>query len=146
MKLRLLCLAIALAGFSGGVLSAPARSVTLGIGMYKVDAEVADTEQSRETGLMFRKSLAPNAGMLFVFEESQPYCFWMKNTLIPLSVAFIDDAGVIVNIEDMKPQSEVNHCAAAPVRYALEMNQGWFRAKGVKAGHRFQGLMAGLGR
>lgn len=146
MKLRMLCLAIVLAGFSGWVLAAPARSVTLGIGMYKVDAEVADTEQSRETGLMFRKSLAPNAGMLFVFEEAQPYCFWMKNTLIPLSVAFIDDAGVIVNIEDMKPQSEANHCAASPVRYALEMNQGWFRAKGVKAGHHFQGLTAGLGR
>lgn len=140
MNIRLLCVLVLLAGASLGVSAQGLRTVALGIGMYKVQAEVADTEQSRETGLMHRKALEPNAGMLFVFDEAQPYCFWMKNTLVPLSIAFINDAGEIVNIEDMKPQTEVSHCAAQPVRYALEMNQGWFRSKGVRAGHKFEGL------
>lgn len=139
MKIRLLAV-LFLAGISFGVSAQSLRTVELGIGMYRIQAEVADTEQSRETGLMHRKSLAPNAGMLFVFDEAQAYCFWMKNTLVPLSVAFIDNTGTVVNIEDMKPLSEASHCAARPVVYALEMNQGWFKSKGVKAGHRFVGL------
>lgn len=114
--------------------------VTLQIGMYRVHAEVADTDQTREYGLMFRKSLAPNAGMLFRFSEPQAYCFWMKNTRIPLSIAFLDEDGTIVNIEDMAPQTENSHCAVKPVRFALEMNQGWFAGKGIRPGLRFQGV------
>ena len=83
---------------------------------------------------------SPDAGMLFIFDEPQVHCMWMKNTLIPLSVAFIDDRGAIVNIEDMQPQTEDSHCAAQPVRYALEMNRGWFKARGVKPGSRLGGI------
>ena len=89
---------------------------------------------------MHRKSLAQNAGMLFIFDEQAPHCMWMKNTLIPLSVAFIDDNGAIVNIADMEPHSEASHCATRPVRYALEMNRGWFAARGVKPGSRLGGI------
>ncbi|MDQ7988322.1 MAG: DUF192 domain-containing protein [Candidatus Dactylopiibacterium sp.] len=114
--------------------------VELRAGMYRIDAEVADSAQTREIGLMHRRSMAPHEGMLFVFDTAQAYCFWMKNTLLPLSIAFIDETGQIVNLADMQPQSERNHCAAKPVRYALEMNQGWFAAKGIKAGARIGGL------
>jgi uncharacterized membrane protein (UPF0127 family) len=110
------------------------KTVDLSIGMYRIQAEVASTQQARELGLMNRTSLPQHAGMLFVFEQPQPYCFWMKNTLLPLSIAFIDEAGQIVNLADMQPQTETNHCATKPVRYALEMNQGWFSGKGIKAG------------
>jgi hypothetical protein len=89
---------------------------------------------------MYRKSMPQNAGMLFIFDEAEVHCMWMKNTLIPLSVAFIDDRGAIVNIEDMAPQTEASHCAAQPVRYALEMNRGWFAARGVKPGSRLGGI------
>ena len=89
---------------------------------------------------MYRTSLAPNGGMLFVFEQPGEQCMWMKNTLLPLSVAFIDDDGSIVNIADMQPQTEDPHCAAKPVRYALEMTQGWFAERGIRAGSRLRGL------
>jgi uncharacterized membrane protein (UPF0127 family) len=89
---------------------------------------------------MYRKSLAQNAGMLFIFDEQAPHCMWMKNTLVPLSVAFIDDNGAIVNIADMEPHSEASHCATRPVRYALEMNRGWFAGRGVKPGSRLGGI------
>jgi uncharacterized membrane protein (UPF0127 family) len=81
-----------------------------------------------------------NAGMLFIFDEAGEQCMWMKNTLIPLSVAFIDDAGTIVNIEDMAPQTLDSHCARRPARYALEMNRGWFAARGIKPGSRLRGI------
>lgn len=113
---------------------APLRSVELGMGMYRIQAEVADTPAARAWGLMHRRQLAPHAGMLFVFDIADKHCFWMKNTLLPLSIAFIGDDGKVVNIADMQPGSEDNHCAAKPVRYALEMNQGWFRSKGFGAG------------
>ena len=89
---------------------------------------------------MFRKSLGPNEGMLFVFPEAQVHCMWMKNTFVPLSVAFIDADGTIVSISDMQPQTETSHCAAAPAKFALEMSRGWFAAKGLKAGTRIRGL------
>jgi uncharacterized membrane protein (UPF0127 family) len=89
---------------------------------------------------MFRKSLGPNEGMLFVFPQAEPHCMWMKNTLIPLSVAFIDEKGMIVSISEMRPQTESSHCAAAPAKFALEMNRGWFAAKGLKAGAGIGGL------
>ncbi|CBJ42209.1 putative lipoprotein [Ralstonia solanacearum CFBP2957] len=108
--------------------------VDLTIGMYKVHTEVAATQQARETGLMFRPSMPDTAGMLFVFDESARHCFWMKNTDLPLSIAFIDDNGVITDIAEMKPQTEDNHCPTRPGLYALEMNKGWFTRKGIKVG------------
>ena len=114
--------------------------VQLNAGMHLIRAEVVSDPGSRAQGLMHRKSLAQNAGMLFIFDERAPHCMWMKNTLVPLSVAFIDERGAIVNIADMEPHSEASHCAAQPVRYALEMNRGWFAARGVKPGTRLGGI------
>lgn len=116
------------------------RSTTLRAGMYMIKAEVADNEPEREQGLMFREKMAGNEGMIFDFEAPAGVCMWMKNTLIPLSVAFIDSSGKIVNIEDMQPQTTNSHCAKKPVRYALEMNQGWFRQKNIKPGSMIDGL------
>ena len=114
--------------------------VQLNAGMHLIRAEVVADYATRAQGLMHRKSLAQNAGMLFIFDNEAVHCMWMKNTLIPLSVAFIDDRGTIVNIADMEPHSEVSHCAAQPVRYALEMNRGWFAARGIKPGTRLGGV------
>jgi uncharacterized protein len=108
--------------------------------MHVVRAEVANTFDTRGRGLMFRESLAANQGMLFVFEDASPHCMWMKNTLVPLSVAFIAGDGTIVNIEDMKPKDESTHCAKRPVPYALEMDRGWFASRGIKAGQKIAGL------
>ena len=114
--------------------------IPLTAGMYAIQAEVAASSEARERGLMFRKSMPANAGMLFVFEEKAGHCFWMRNTDLPLSIAFLADDGSIVNIEDMKPQTEDNHCPRAAVRYALEMNKGWFAQKGIKPGAKIGGL------
>ena len=108
--------------------------------MHRIQAEVADNMGARATGLMHRESMARNSGMVFVFEENATHCMWMKNTLIPLSVAFIDESGAIVNIADMQPHSEQSHCASRPARYALEMNQGWFALRGIKPGIKLRGL------
>jgi uncharacterized membrane protein (UPF0127 family) len=115
-------------------------AVDLAVGMHRIHAEVADSMGARMEGLMHRKSMPQGAGMVFVFEENAAHCMWMKNTLIPLSVAFIDEAGEIINIADMQPQTEQTHCAARPARYALEMNKGWFAQRGIKAGAKFRGL------
>ena len=112
----------------------------LAAGIHVIHAEVAQTEETRRTGLMHRESMKPNEGMLFVFEAPDQRCFWMKNTLIPLSIAFIDDDGTIGNIADMAPQSTDTHCSKGAVRYALEMNQGWFAERGITAGTRIHGL------
>jgi uncharacterized protein len=112
----------------------------LNAGVHLIRAEVVSDPGTRAQGLMHRKTLAQNAGMLFIFDEHAVHCMWMKNTLIPLSVAFIDDRGTIVNIADMQPHSEASHCAAQPVKYALEMNRGWFAARGIKPGSRFGGI------
>lgn len=114
-------------------------AITLGAGMYNIRAEVAMSEEQRQTGLMFRKEMAAHEGMLFVFDERGPRCFWMKNTLLPLSIAFLADDGTVVNIADMQPQRLDSHCSSQPVRYALEMNQGWFDKRGIKPGFRFTG-------
>jgi uncharacterized membrane protein (UPF0127 family) len=114
--------------------------VQLQAGVHVIRAEVADSFGTRMQGLMHRRSLAQNAGMLFVFERPEIQCMWMKNTFVPLSVAFIDDQGAIVNIADMRPQTEDSHCASRPVRYALEMNRGWFAARGIKPGFRLKGI------
>ncbi|MGO4302933.1 DUF192 domain-containing protein [Cupriavidus sp. RAF12] len=114
--------------------------VSLTAGMYAIKAEVAASPEARERGLMYRQSMPANTGMLFVFEEKAGHCFWMKNTNLPLSIAFLADDGSIVNIEDMAPQTEDNHCPRAAVRYALEMNKGWFAQKGIKPGAKIGGL------
>jgi len=114
-------------------------AVKLNAGIHNIVAEVARTPYERITGLMFRPSLAANEGMLFVFEQPGQQCFWMKNTLIPLSVAFIGDDGSVVNVDDMKPQTLDSHCSAKPVRFVLEMNEGWFAKRGIKAGSRLRG-------
>jgi len=114
----------------------------LSAGMHLIKAEVAATDPHRQQGLMFREKMAGNDGMVFVFAQPAQQCMWMKNTLLPLSVAFIDDQGKIVNIEDMKPQTLESHCSAKPVRYALEMNLGWFKQKNIKPGMTIEGLPA----
>ena len=130
-----------------GVLSGQAQEapqlnlerVQLTSGMHRIDAQVASSPEQRQTGLMFRKDMPQHEGMIFVFEQPTLQCFWMKNTLIPLSTAFVEDDGRIVNIEDMKPQTLDSHCSAKPVRFVLEMNKGWFVKKGIKAGSKLQG-------
>jgi len=112
----------------------------LSAGMHLIKAEVADNFVTRMQGLMHRTSMGPNEGMLFIFEEPGIQCMWMKNTLIPLSVAYIADDGAIVNVEDMKPQTEDSHCTKKPVRFALEMNLGWFASKGLRPGAKLRGL------
>ncbi|WP_460842151.1 DUF192 domain-containing protein [Noviherbaspirillum agri] len=116
----------------------PIMSLTAGIHVIK--AEVAAREAERQQGLMYREKMGPNEGMLFLFPAPASVCMWMKNTFIPLSVAFIDDSGKIVNIEDMEPQTTDSHCAKKPVRYALEMNRGWFKQKNIKPGSAIEGL------
>jgi uncharacterized protein len=114
--------------------------VQLSAGMHLIRAEVAADFASRAQGLMHRKGLAPNAGMLFIFDAATEHCMWMKNTYIPLSVAFLDAEGTIINIADMQPQSEQTHCAARPALYALEMTKGWFAERGIKAGAKLGGV------
>lgn len=113
--------------------------VQLSAGMHLIDAQVAATPEQRETGLMFRKEMPQQEGMLFVFEMPAQQCFWMKNTVLPLSVAFIADDGTVVNTDEMAPLTLDSHCSAKPVRYVLEMNKGWFAKKGIKAGFRLRG-------
>jgi uncharacterized membrane protein (UPF0127 family) len=114
---------------------------TLSVGMFQIDAQVAQSPEERQIGLMFRAQMPAAEGMLFVFEAPTKQCFWMKNTLLPLTAAFIADDGTIVNLADMKPQTTDTHCSNKPVRYVLEMNQGWFVKKGIKPGTKLKGLM-----
>jgi uncharacterized membrane protein (UPF0127 family) len=108
-------------------------------GMYLIDTQVAATHEQRATGLMYRQQMPMSEGMLFVFDQASEQCFWMKNTLLPLTAAFVDDDGTIVNMADMKPLTTDSHCSAKPVRFVLEMNQGWFNKKGIKPGVRLTG-------
>ena len=114
--------------------------IELTAGFHRIEAEVAAQDRHRQIGLMHRPSMPAQRGMLFVFPQANTHCMWMRNTLIPLSVAFVDDDGRIINIEDMKPHSEDNHCARQPARYALEMNRGWFAQRGIAAGSKLRGL------
>ena len=100
----------------------------------------AATDATRTRGLMYRKELPTNHGMLFVFEQPSVQCFWMRNTVLPLSIAYMLDDGTITNIADMAPMTENSHCSTAPVRYALEMEQGWFAKHGIQAGKKIMGL------
>ena len=130
----------------GAMLSAAAWAensmpiLELTAGFHRIEAEVAANDQNRQVGLMNRKSMPAQHGMLFVFTQENTHCMWMRNTLLPLSVAFLDDEGKIINIEDMQPQTEDNHCARRPARYALEMNLGWFAQRGVKPGTKLNGF------
>lgn len=114
-------------------------AITLQAGMHNIRAQLAATFEQRQTGLMFRREMPAHEGMLFVFDEPSQQCFWMRNTLIPLTIAFLADDGSIVNLADMQPLSEQPHCSAAAVRYALEMNLGWFAKRGIKPGFRLVG-------
>jgi len=128
------CGHVALAGAQG------LPTIDLAAGFYRIEAEVAHTPESRARGLMHRREMAPQRGMLFVFTFAGRHCMWMKNTWLPLSVAFLDADGRIINIEEMQPMTEVNHCAVRPARYALEMNAGWFAQRGLKPGDRIGGI------
>ncbi len=114
----------------------------LQMGMHVVQAEVADDQTKRMQGLMYRKQIVDNDGMVFVFDQPNYHCMWMKNTLVPLSVAFIDEQGNILNVVNMEPLSEVSHCAKGPAKYALEMRQNWFKQKGVGEGFNIKGITA----
>jgi uncharacterized protein len=128
------------AALAQGVAQTDLPRVKLQAGMYQIDTQVAQTDAQRQTGLMFRREMPQHEGMLFVFEQPATQCFWMKNTLLPLTAAFVADDGTIVNLADMKPQTLDAHCSTQPVRFVLEMNQGWFAKKGIKAGSRLSGV------
>ena len=134
--------AVLTAGIPAAAQDAPTeyRVLPLNAGIHVIRAEVALTSAERSKGLMFRPALGPSQGMVFLFDQPAVQCMWMRNTLIPLSVAFIGDDGRIINVEDMAPQTEDNHCAKRPARYALEMNRGWFTKHGITAGTRIGGL------
>lgn len=134
---KLLCLAL---GCLAGAAQAQMPRMDFTIGFYRIEAEVAADLKNRMQGLMGRRNLAPQQGMLFVFPEAARHCMWMKNTFLPLSVAFLDEEGRIINIADMQPETLDSHCAAKSARFALEMNQGWFAAKGIKPGTRVAGV------
>ena len=116
------------------------RVIPLTAGIHVIRAEVAMEPSERERGLMYRQQLGDNQGMVFLFDRPAVQCMWMRNTLIPLSVAFVDNDGRIINVEDMAAQTDTNHCAARPARYALEMNLGWFKKHGVAVGTEIGGL------
>ncbi len=119
------------------------KTVPLTAGMHVIQAELAITPEQQQIGMMFRRTMGTNEAMLFVEENASVRCFWMRNTLLPLSIAFIADDGTVVNIADMKPQSDESHCSAKPVRFALEMNLGWFAKRGIKAGSKLRGAPFG---
>lgn len=112
----------------------------LNASFHRIEAEVAADQPNRMQGLMNRRSMGANQGMLFVFLQNDRHCMWMRNTFLPLSVAFLDEGGKILNIEDMKPQTDTSHCAAGPARFALEMNLGWYASRGLKPGQRIGGV------
>jgi len=123
-----------------GATAADLPTANLTINGHKIVAEIARTQEQRSLGLMNRFSLQPDHGMLFVFERAEPLAFWMKNTYIPLSIAFIAPDGRIVNIEDMKPQTEDSHWSKGPALFALEMKKGWFQERGIGAGAEVRGI------
>jgi len=131
----LLSSGLALAQYNVGL-----KTLELKTGIYRIQAEIADSSETRQTGLMNRTSMPINSGMLFVFEEKAGHCFWMFSTKIPLSIAFIADDGKILNIEEMQSGSTNNHCPKAPVRFALEMNQRWFSDRVIAPGSVISGL------
>ena len=142
MTFSRICLGVLTASITplAGAQQTTAPYLALNAGIHRIEAEIAADQPTRMQGLMQRKHLPVNHGMLFVFPVADRHCMWMRNTLIPLSVAFLDAEGKILNIENMQPQTEKNHCASAPARFALEMNSGWFASKGIRAGQRIGGI------
>ena len=139
--LQIAAVSIALISHTSHAQEGPQKlpTVALNAGMHIIQAEVAQTAEQRGIGLMHRPKMGTNDGMLFVFDTAAEQCFWMKNTLLPLSIAFLDEQGGVVNIEDMAPQTLNGHCSKRPVRFALEMNLGWFAKRGIKPGSRIEG-------
>ena len=135
----LLALFTALPGQAQQTAQTNLQRIILGAGIHQIDTQLALTPEQHMVGLMYRKDMPQSEGMLFVFESPVRQCFWMKNTQLSLTAAFIADDGTIVNLEDMKPQTTDSHCSLKPVRYVLEMNQGWFAKKGIKAGTKLSG-------
>jgi uncharacterized membrane protein (UPF0127 family) len=143
MKRACLTLLLACLAFAAVAQDTPQTQlprIKLQAGMYQIDTQVAQTPEQRSIGLMYRTEMPQHEGMLFVFEQPSIQCFWMKNTLLPLTAAFVADDGSIVNLADMKPQTTDSHCSSKPVRFVLEMHQGWFAKRGLKAGSRLSGV------
>jgi uncharacterized membrane protein (UPF0127 family) len=147
IKMTLRRVAVAMLAGAGFLAGAQAQNgpqpklptTPLTAGMHVIQAELAQTPEQQMIGMMFRREMGTNEGMLFVNADAGVRCFWMRNTLLPLSIAFIADDGTIVNLADMAPRSDQSHCSAKPVRFALEMNQGWFAKRGIAAGFKLRG-------
>lgn len=140
LQVSIILLACLFVVFTGTQANAVEKSISLKIGTHTIKAEVVYTPETRARGLMLREKMGKNNGMLFVFDQLGYHGMWMKNTLIPLSVAFIDAQGKIINIEEMAPHSEITHSAAGPARFALEMNSGWFKTHNIAPGTAIIGL------
>ena len=125
--------------FAQGVPQTQLPRATLNAGMHLMQVQLAQNFEQRQMGLMWRKEMPQNEGMLFIFEQASVQCFWMRNTLIPLTAAFVADDGTVVNLVDMKPMSDESHCSTKPVRFVLEMNQGWFAKRNIQAGYKLTG-------
>lgn len=136
--LLVICLLLTQSGISFAKQTNPIQEIT--INNKTINVEIADTPETSALGLMYRENLAPDSGMLFVFNQASYHCFWMKNTLIPLSIAFISSEGIITDILDMAPLDLTSHCPSHPALYALEMNQGWFAQQQIKVGDRVTGI------
>lgn len=128
------------AACAGTALADALPAIELFAGFHRIEAEVASTQPTRTQGLMHRREMPQQRGMLFVFPDVAIHCMWMRNTPLPLAVAFLDESGRILNIEEMRPLTENNHCAARPARYALEMNTSWFSQRGIKRGDTIGGI------
>jgi len=140
MRVRSILAFVIVTALSGIALADGLPTVQLTINSHRLVAEIAATVETRTVGLMHRFSLKPDHGMLFVFNAPQPLTFWMKNTFVPLSIAYIGADGKILNIDDMAPQTETGHSSQGLALYALEMKKGWFADRGIGAGSRVEGL------
>ncbi len=135
----LLSVPLALTAIAQGMPQTQLQRTTLNAGMHLIQVQLAQDFEQRQIGLMWRKEMPQNEGMLFVFDQPAVQCFWMRNTLLPLTAAFVSDDGSIVNLADMKPMNDDSHCSKKPVRFVLEMNQGWFAKRNIQAGFKLSG-------
>jgi len=135
----LISMPFALSAFAQGMPQTQLQRTTLNAGMHLIQVQLAQDFEQRQIGLMWRKEMPQNEGMLFVFDQPAVQCFWMRNTLLPLTAAFVSDDGSIVNLADMKPMNDDSHCSKKPVRFVLEMNQGWFAKRNIQAGFKLSG-------
>ena len=139
MAVCLLSMPFALSAIAQGMPQTQLQRTTLNAGMHLIQVQLAQDFEQRQIGLMWRKEMPQNEGMLFVFDQPAVQCFWMRNTLLPLTAAFVSDDGSIVNLADMKPMNDDSHCSKKPVRFVLEMNQGWFAKRNIQAGFKLSG-------